>query len=138
MTDDARLVLAVLQEAAVAGAAVLNHAAVTGPLRTRGQVRGVSVVDAVTGSDVEVMADVVVNATGAWADALRAEVGGPARMRPLRGSHLVVPGWRFPAPPSSTSATRGTVAPSASPPGWGRRWSGPPTWPTTATSTAWR
>ena len=39
----------------------------------------------------------VVNATGAWADRLRGEVGGRPRIRPLRGSHLLFPAWRFPA-----------------------------------------
>lgn len=97
VTDDARLVVAVLQEAARHGATVLNYAGVTGLLRTGERVIGVAVRDALTGSEVEVRATVVVNATGAWADALRAEVGGTPRMRPLRGSHLVVPGWRFPS-----------------------------------------
>ena len=38
----------------------------------------------------------VVNATGAWADRLRGAVGGKPMLRPLRGSHLVVPFWRLP------------------------------------------
>lgn len=97
VTDDARLVLAVLQEAVRNGATVLNHAPVTGLLRAAGEVAGVTARDAPTGREVEVRAGVVVNATGAWADRLRAEVGGAPRMRPLRGSHLVVPGWRFPS-----------------------------------------
>jgi glycerol-3-phosphate dehydrogenase len=45
---------------------------------------------------VRIRARVVFNATGAWADRLRSEVGGTARLRPLRGSHLVFPSWRFP------------------------------------------
>jgi len=35
-------------------------------------------------------------AVDAWADRLRARVGGAARLRPLRGSHLLFPAWRFP------------------------------------------
>jgi glycerol-3-phosphate dehydrogenase len=97
VTDDARLVLAVLQEAARSGATVLNHAPVTGLLRAAGRVVGVSVRDALTDQETEVLAGVVINATGAWTDRLRAEVDGAPRMRPLRGSHLVVPGWRFPS-----------------------------------------
>ncbi|UUZ53604.1 hypothetical protein LP419_33570 [Massilia sp. H-1] len=38
----------------------------------------------------------VVNATGAWADKLRGETGVKAKIRPLRGSHLVFPAWRLP------------------------------------------
>jgi len=43
-----------------------------------------------------VRARCVVNATGAWADRLRAGVGGAPLLRPLRGSHLLVPFWRLP------------------------------------------
>jgi glycerol-3-phosphate dehydrogenase len=45
----------------------------------------------------EVRARIVVNATGAWVDRLRGQIGAPARIRPLRGSHLIFPAWRFPA-----------------------------------------
>jgi glycerol-3-phosphate dehydrogenase len=38
----------------------------------------------------------VINATGTWADALRSQVGAPARIRPLRGSHLIFPSERLP------------------------------------------
>ncbi len=37
----------------------------------------------------------VVNATGAWADVLRAGVDAKPAIRPLRGSHLLFPSWRF-------------------------------------------
>ncbi len=95
-TDDARLVLRVLREAVAAGGTALNHASVRGLLRAGGRVAGVRVRDAVSGREAEVRARVVVNATGAAADRLRAEVGAPARLRPLRGSHLLLPAWRLP------------------------------------------
>lgn len=95
-TDDARLVLRVLREAVAAGGTALSHAPVAGLLRARGGVAGVRVRDAVTGREAEVRARVVVNATGAWADRLRAEVGARPRLRPLRGSHLLLPAWRLP------------------------------------------
>ncbi len=38
----------------------------------------------------------VINATGPWSDELRAEVGAPARIRKLRGSHLVFSRERLP------------------------------------------
>ena len=46
----------------------------------------------------EVRARVVINATGAWADELRADLGAAARLRPIRGSHLIFPEARLPLP----------------------------------------
>ena len=77
-TDDARLVLRVLREAVTSGARALNHAPVTSLLRGPGGVAGVRVRDDLTGAETDVRATCVVNATGAWADELRAEVGGAA------------------------------------------------------------
>jgi glycerol-3-phosphate dehydrogenase len=61
-----------------------------------GRVCGVRLLDGLTGERHEVRARLVVNATGAWADRLRARDGGAQRLRPLRGSHLVLPAWRLP------------------------------------------
>jgi glycerol-3-phosphate dehydrogenase len=41
-------------------------------------------------------AQVIINATGAWADELRGQINAPPRIRPLRGSHLIFPAWRLP------------------------------------------
>jgi len=98
-TDDTRLVMRVLREAVASGALALNAVAVTDLVSARGRVCGVRVVDGPTGRTGEVHADVVVNATGAWADDLRGQVSGSPRMRPVGGSHLVFPGWRFPLAP---------------------------------------
>lgn len=97
-TDDARLVLRVIREGIATGHAIaLNYARVEGLLRNAsGQVNGVLVRDRETGLTFEARAAAVVNATGAWADQLRGEVGPTARMRPLRGSHLIFPHHRFP------------------------------------------
>jgi glycerol-3-phosphate dehydrogenase len=93
-TDDARLVLRVIREAVRAGGTALNYARVTGLLRERdGQVHGVQLCDQVTGAAKEVIAPVVINATGAWADRLRGQLDMRPRLRPLRGSHLIIP-WR--------------------------------------------
>lgn len=95
-TDDARLVVRTLLEGADAGGEALSRARVE-ELSTRdGRVTGVVVRDLETGATALAPARAVVNATGAWADALRAEVGGRPVMRPLRGSHLLFPQWRFP------------------------------------------
>ena len=95
-TDDARLVVRVLSEAVAAGASALNHAAVENLIRENGVVTGVRLVDRERQRSREVRATVVINATGAWADRLRQELGAPRRIRPLRGSHLTFPAWRFP------------------------------------------
>jgi glycerol-3-phosphate dehydrogenase len=49
-----------------------------------------------TERQAEVRAKVVINATGAWADELRGKIQQKPRMRPLRGSHLVLPFHRLP------------------------------------------
>lgn len=99
-TDDARLVLRLIQEAVGGGAAALNYTPVVDLLRTRnGQVCGVALKDETpegAGRSAEALAKVVINATGAWADSLRSQIGRPARIRPLRGSHLVFSHQRMP------------------------------------------
>lgn len=98
-TDDARLVLRLLREAVTDGGVALNYSRVDSLLKTRnGQVCGVVLGDT-SGEEehrIEVRAKVVVNATGAWADELRGAVRQKPRMRPLRGSHLVLPFDRLP------------------------------------------
>lgn len=97
VTDDARLVLREIGAAVGRGALALNYARVEGVRQTRtGAVEGVLVRDVLTGREAEVRARAVVNATGAWADRLRGQLGRPPRLRLLRGSHLVLPGWRLP------------------------------------------
>lgn len=99
-TDDARLVLRVVQEAVALGGAALSYARATGLLRTKnGQVCGVTLRDETPegqGRSVEVRARVVINAAGAWADELRSQVGARSRLRKLRGSHLIFSARRLP------------------------------------------
>lgn len=94
--DDARLVLRVLMEAERDGALALNYARAGALLMEGTRVSGVRMDDVESRQSFEVKARAVVNATGAWADGLRAEVGGKPMLRPLRGSHLVTPYWRLP------------------------------------------
>lgn len=95
-TDDARLVMRVLQEAQAHGGVAVNYMAAQSLLRDEGKVTGALLADAIDGALHGVRARVVVNATGAWADALRGQAGQAPRLRPLRGSHLVLPAWRLP------------------------------------------
>lgn len=94
-TDDARLTFRVLAEAVRAGAVALSYVRATGLLRAGGRVVGVGLRDE-NGRTAAAHARVVVNATGAWADRLPSSDPGGARIRPLRGSHLVVDATRLP------------------------------------------
>lgn len=97
VTDDSRLVLRLLGEGVRAGGVALNYVSAETLLRDgRGQVKGVALRDNVSGKTAEVKARVVINATGAWADQLRQQVGGSPRVRPSRGSHFMFPFWRAP------------------------------------------
>jgi glycerol-3-phosphate dehydrogenase len=100
ITDDARLVLRLLREAVADGAALaLNYARVDGLLRSQnGLVHGIVLCDTSGEKErqAEITAKVVINATGAWADTLRGEIQKKPRLRPLRGSHLVLPFQRLP------------------------------------------
>ncbi len=99
-TDDARLVLRLIQEAILDGGVALNYARVTNLLkRSTGQVCGVQVEDlsdSETGLSREIQATVVINATGAWVDQVRQHIGARSRLRRLRGSHLVIPFTKLP------------------------------------------
>ncbi len=97
MVDDARLVMAVLHQAFAAGAAALNYTQAQALLTdASGQVRGVQLKRAGAAETVPVNARLVINATGAWADHLRQTLVDEKRVRPQRGSHLVIPAARFP------------------------------------------
>ncbi len=95
--DDSRLVIRVLRDACQEGGAVLNYTRAESLLRRAdGAVCG-AVLRSVDGKTAEVQAKAIINACGPWSDELRAEVGGEAHIRKLRGSHLVFSRDRFPA-----------------------------------------
>jgi glycerol-3-phosphate dehydrogenase len=93
-TDDVRLVLTVLGEAERFGAVCANRLNVTSLLEQDGRTRGVRALDAESGTELEVRATNVINATGVWADQLRPdELRDEAelpRIRPSRGTHLIL------------------------------------------------
>lgn len=96
-TDDARLVLRLLSEAESNGAVSLNYGEVMGLERNgRGQVGAVVVRDTVKQREQYVTARSFVNATGAFADALREKLHAHGKLRPLRGSHLLLDFERLP------------------------------------------
>ncbi len=95
-TDDARLTIRVIREAVADGGVAISYVAAEDLLFREGWVAGVRVRDREQGRTADVFARAVINATGAWADRLRSRVGASPSIRPLRGSHLVFPAWRFP------------------------------------------
>ena len=90
--DDARLCLENVLAARESGAEVVNYLEVTGLIRQGGRVGGARARDLESGKDLEIEANVVVNATGPWLDRLCALDGESDRkLRPTRGSHILVP-----------------------------------------------
>ena len=82
LEDDARLVVALARTAHAHGAHVITRC---GALELSGD--GARVRDELTGESFDVRARAVVNATGVWAG----ELTEGLRLRPSRGTHLVIP-----------------------------------------------
>ena len=96
VTDDARLVMRVLQEAQERGGTAINYLSAEHIIITADTVSGINVTDQVSGQKFNLQAKVVINATGPWTDKLRQQLHAKKAIRPLRGSHLIVPSWRLP------------------------------------------
>lgn len=97
LVDDARLVMRVLNEAKTFGAECWNyHRASQIHKNAQGQVIGAQIHNLQQDSYSNISAKAVINATGAWTDQLRTQLGAQAVIRPLRGSHLLLPFWRLP------------------------------------------
>lgn len=107
LTDDARLVLRIIQEGVQRGGIALNYARVENILRSRsGMVSGIQIQDLdPDGKDrtAEINSTAVINATGAWVDDVRTMGIDPKlnnnklpTIRRLRGSHLVFPSQNIP------------------------------------------
>ncbi|HVT39842.1 MAG TPA: glycerol-3-phosphate dehydrogenase/oxidase [Gemmatimonadaceae bacterium] len=95
-TDDARLTVSNVVDAARAGAVVLNHAEVTALLFDGQRATGAAVRDRLNGEEFEVRAGALVNATGPWTDTV-SRMEDP-RSRPAvlgtKGVHVAVPADR--------------------------------------------
>ncbi|MFB7499067.1 glycerol-3-phosphate dehydrogenase/oxidase [Streptomyces sp. NPDC056161] len=91
VVDDARLVTALARTAAARGAKILTRVRALELTRTGARVR-----DELTGEEGEIRARAVINASGVWADGL---VDG-IRIRPSRGTHLVLRSDRLGALPA--------------------------------------
>ena len=98
LTDDARLVLANLRAAAGLGAISLNWAPVTGISLENGRAAGVSARCRLTGRELRVRTACVVNAAGAWVEALRRleDAAAPPLLHLSKGVHIGIPAARLP------------------------------------------
>jgi len=98
LTDDARLVLANLRDAAGRGAVALNHVPVTGVVLDAGRAAGVEAACSASGRTFRVRARCVVNAAGPWVEAVRRlEVpDAPAWLHLSKGVHVGIPAARLP------------------------------------------
>ena len=88
-----RLVVENALAAQVDGALILTHAPVVRFLRSGERIEGAVVRDELHGSEYEVRARMVVNATGPWLDRTGAELrpGGRPLLRLTKGTHVVTP-----------------------------------------------
>ena len=89
--NDAQLAVALARTAAREGALLLNYMKASRLLFTQGKVSGVACDDVLTGKAYAIHARCVVNATGVWVDALRAQDGQHQHIvAPSQGVHIVV------------------------------------------------
>jgi len=102
--DDARLVTCIARTAAAHGAVVRTRARALTATGTSAVLR-----DELTGAEVTVTARAVINATGVWVDTLAEDI----RLRPSRGTHLVLRGERIGSPQTTINVPV---------PGSGSRW----------------
>lgn len=91
--DDSRLAINLAQTAAEHGAVVLNYVRCEGFIKERGHLAGVLAKDIESGTEFEVRARCVINATGVFADALRHkdDAAAPSLLSPSQGVHIVLP-----------------------------------------------
>ena len=90
--DAMRLPLRFFASARLGGARLRPFTEVTGLLRSGGRVTGVVACDHVTGAEVALAADLVVNATGPWCGRLAAMAGAAVPVRPSPGVLLALAG----------------------------------------------
>ena len=86
-TDDARLVLELVDGAQTAGAACVNYCRMESILEEHGQAAGAVLQDRLSGTELTVQARQIVNATGYW---MAREADHLCRL--TKGAHLVMPG----------------------------------------------
>ena len=90
--DDSRLAINLVRTAVDAGAIVLNYMKVTALLKDKKKISGVKVTDVIGEKSFDIHAQVVINATGVFADSIL-NMDNPEKLpvvRPSQGVHLVL------------------------------------------------
>lgn len=101
LTDDAGLVMKVLSEARAMGAYIVSYVRALQPIYSdvvqgaQRRVIGLQVEDQLSATQWQLSCRVVAQAKGVWTDVAQLS-GGQQYMRPLRGSHILVPYARLP------------------------------------------
>ena len=90
--DDSRLAINLAQTAIEQGAIVINYFGVTDFIKDSGLIVGVKAKDEISGKEYEFKSEVVINATGVFADTLLqlAEGHSEKTIAPSQGIHLIV------------------------------------------------
>jgi glycerol-3-phosphate dehydrogenase len=91
--DDARLAINLAQTATTFGAVVANYICCIGLIKQGDRVTGIRAQDLETGDEFDILANIVINATGVFVDALR-QMDNPEEssiISPSQGIHLVLP-----------------------------------------------
>ena len=87
-TDDARLVLELIDGAMAAGAVCVNYCRLTDFIEKSGQACGATIQNQIDGASAEIQAKQIVNATGQWTTSSQE---GRAWCRLTKGIHLLLP-----------------------------------------------
>jgi glycerol-3-phosphate dehydrogenase len=93
LADDARFTLEIVRSAYYYGARVANYLKATKLAKEAGRVSGAVLKDVISGKEIVVKSNVVVNATGVWADEIRLmdDPSAPKIVRANRGTHIILP-----------------------------------------------
>ncbi|MEM8680272.1 MAG: glycerol-3-phosphate dehydrogenase/oxidase, partial [Planctomycetota bacterium] len=92
--DDARMAITLARTAVESGAALANYVRATGFLKQDGLIAGVEAVDEESGATLQIKAEVTINATGIFSDAVRRldDPQADEKIEPAQGVHLVLDG----------------------------------------------
>lgn len=95
ITDDSRVVMAVIKSACSFGALAINYLEATGfqTADSYSRVEAVNCRDVLTGVEIVIRCRTCVNATGVWSDELLSQID-PAwtrKVKPAKGTHIILP-----------------------------------------------
>ncbi|MDP3507979.1 MAG: glycerol-3-phosphate dehydrogenase/oxidase [Candidatus Melainabacteria bacterium] len=99
ITDDSRVVMAVIKSACSFGAIAINYLEATGFQTADGdsRVEAVNCRDVLSGAEIVIRCRTCVNATGVWSDKLLSQIDPTWRQRvkPAKGTHIMLPSASF-------------------------------------------